>query len=151
MKRQNVKLTKDGLNLVTVLFYNNINERGGLYNKEVFLTKGFSGDTRYLFQLIGNLGGHPRNEDLNEDVNYVILSNDMLNTFDLDKSDDFFIELEEKLNQNNSPYRKMKFISEEQLIQYFENRIKLTDDEASNVLLKKYKESKKTKTSQILF
>ncbi|MDR1182684.1 MAG: hypothetical protein LBL13_11960 [Bacteroidales bacterium] len=151
MKKQNVKLTKEGLNLVTVLCYSNIGEMSGLYDKEVFFTKSFCGDIKYLHQLTGNLGGHPRNENLNEEIDYVILSNAILDAFDLNNLDVFFVELEDKLNRNNSPYRKIKFISEEQLIQYFENRIKLTGDEASNALLAKYKESKKANIPQTLF
>jgi hypothetical protein len=151
MKKQKVKLTKEGLELVTALCYSTIGEMSGFYDKEVFFTEGFKGDVKYLYQLTGNLGGHPRYENLNEEVNCIILSNKILDTFD---SNAFFVDLENKLNQNNSPYRRIKFISEDQLIQYFENRIKMTEDESSNVLMKNYKESKKntdTNTSKTLF
>jgi hypothetical protein len=148
MEKKEVKLTKEGLELVTVLNYSNLGEMSGFYDREIFFTGGFSGDLKYLFVCMGYIGGHPRSEDLNNDIDFVILSDKLLNTFDLDNMDVFFVELEGKLNQNNSPYRRIKFISEEHLIAYLEKRIKRTEDRALGDLLSKYKESKKNKKSK---
>jgi hypothetical protein len=159
VKKKNVKITKEVLDFVTVLCYSSLGEVSGLYDKEVFFTPGFAGDVKYLYQLTGNLGGHPRDENLDEDVNYVILSNNTLQTFDSDNLDVFFVDLENKLNQNNSPYRRMKFLSEEQLIQYFDLRIKRTNDKSSSDMLARYRDSveasrkknKNTNAAQTLF
>ena len=142
-KKEFIKITPEGLNLITVLNYSSIADGSGFYGKEIFLTDGFKGDTQYLFQSFGNVGAHPRNKDLDKDVSFIIISDKLIDLFESGIPVDFIADLENRLNQNNSPYRRMKFISEEQVVWYFENRAKANNDEILDDLIKKYKAGKK--------
>jgi hypothetical protein len=176
-KKEYVKITKEGLNLLTILNYSSIGDINGFYGKEVFLSAGFAGDVRYLFQSLGNLGAHPRSKDLDVDVSIIVISNKILTDFESEVSQSFVEDMDAKLNQNNSAYRRVKFISEAHLIGYLENRInsynnsqkdkELQDllirnkykpyssdcpkDELLQDLVSKYRESCKTKSQQSLF
>lgn len=146
-KKEIIKITPDGLNLVTILNYSSIAEMNGFYGKEVFFTDGFSGDTQYLFQCLGNLGAYVRDKDLGIDISIIIIGNKIIENTESELYFDFVTDLELKFNQNNSPYRKVKLLSENQLTWYVENRIKNTNDDLLDELIKKYKKSK-TKPSQ---
>ncbi|MDR1883720.1 MAG: hypothetical protein LBR26_13190 [Prevotella sp.] len=150
-KKETVKLTPEGLQLVTVLDYGSIAEMNGFYQKEVFFTAGFEGEKSYLYQALGNLGAYARDYDFDKDISLVIIGNGILESYKNGNPQSFIPELEEKLNMNSSPYRRMKFISEDQLTWYLENRIKLTEDEQLAGLIKKYRESKKKCSSGNLF
>lgn len=142
-KKETIKLTSEGLQLVTVLDYSSIAEMNGFYQKEVFFTNGFKGNKSLLYQALGNLGAYARDYDFDKEISLVVISNLILDNFYQGIEHPFIKELEEKLNQNSSPYRRMKFITEEQLIWYIENRIKLTNDDQLGGLLQKYKDSRK--------
>jgi hypothetical protein len=150
-KKQLIKITSEGLNLLTAVNFSSIAEMNGFYNKEIFFSEGFSGNVQYLFQALGSLGAHPRYKDLNIDISLIIISNKIIESLDTGNTDPFIIELEERLNRNNSAYRRMKFISENHLIWNIENRIKLTSDDVLEELIKKYKESRKQQVQQNLF
>ena len=111
-KKETVKITIDGLNLVTVLNYSSIAEMNGFYGKEVFFTDGFTGDLQYLFQSLGNLGAYARNKDFGIDISIVIIGNRIIENPESQLFIDFATDLEAKLNQNNSPYRRVKLLSE---------------------------------------
>lgn len=144
-KKEFVKLTPDGLNLVTVLDYSSMSELNTFSGKEVFFTDGFEGNVSVLFQAIGNLGAFARSSDFGKDISVAVISNKMIDNFFEGNKHSFLDELEKKLNQNNSPYRRIKFISEDQLIWYLENRAKLSSSTQMEGLLKVYKDSKKNK------
>ena len=146
-KKETVKITPEGLNLVTILNYSSIAEMNGFYGKEVYFTEGFYGDTQFLFQSLGNIGAFARNKDLDIDISIIIISNRIIENPDTELYYEFITDLESKLNQNNSPYRRIKLLSENQLIWYIENRINNTQDELLENLIKKYKSSK-TKSLQ---
>ena len=146
-KKETVKITPEGLNLVTILNYSSIADMNGFYGKEVYFTDGFFGDTQFLFQCLGNLGAFARNKDLDIDISIIIISNKIIENPDAELYYEFINDLESKFNQNNSPYRRIKLLSENQLIWYFENRINTTKDELLENLIKKYKSSK-TKSLQ---
>lgn len=116
-------------------------ELNSLYQREVFFAGKFEGNKSLLFQAIGNYGAYARDADFQKDISLVIISNKVLKDFEEGIIDPFIPELENKLNQNNSPYRRMKFISEDHLVWYIENRINQTKDELTEDLLKKYKDS----------
>lgn len=150
-KKETVKITIDGLNLVTVLNYSSIAEMNGFYGKEVFFTDGFTGDLQYLFQSLGNLGAYARNKDFGIDISIVIIGNRIIENPESQLYIDFATDLEAKLNQNNSPYRRVKLLSENQLIWYIENRVNNTKDELLDELIKKYKKSKTNSVQTDLF
>lgn len=150
-KKQIVKLTPDGLNLVTVLNNSNIAEMNGFYGKEIFFTEGFNSEILCLFQALGNLGAFARNNDLNNEIQFVIVSNQIMNNPDLTMAISFRKDYQEKLNQNNSPFRRIKLISEDHLIWYVENRAKITEDKDLDGLIKRYKSANKIPVQQQLF
>lgn len=150
-KKQIVKLTPDGLNLVTVLNNSNIAEMNGFYGKEIFFTEGFNSEILCLFQALGNLGAFARNKNLNNEIQFIIVSNQILNNPDSTLAISFRNDFQEKLNQNNSPFRRIKLISEDHLIWYVENRAKITEDKNLDELIKRYKSGNKTPTQQQLF
>jgi hypothetical protein len=149
--KQFVKLTFDGLNLLTVMNFNSIAEMSGFYGKEIFLSEGFSGNVQYLFQALGNLGAHPQSGELNNDASVVVISNTIMESLNSNNISLFIGELEKKLNQNSSPYRRMKFISENHLIWNIENRMNLTGDDNLKELIMKYKKRKNQHLQQNLF
>ncbi len=146
-KKESVKITSEGLNLLTIMNYSSIDELNGFYGKEVFFTSSFEGNTDYLFQALGNLGAFARNKDLDKDIDVVIISNKIIENVE----DNFIVDLENRLNQNSSPYRRLKFISENHLIWYLENRAKNTNDDLLEKWVSKYKSSKKLNEQQRLF
>ena len=138
-KKEIVQITPEGLKLLTVLNYSSIAEINGFYGKEVYFTEGFNSEILCLFQALGNVGAFARNKDLDSDINCIIVSNIIINNPDSELYISFVAELQDKLNQNNSPYRRIKIFSEDQLIWYIENRAKTTNDSQLSDLIKKYK------------
>ena len=67
------------------------------------------------------------------------MSNALISDFNSGTRSVFLDVLENAFNQNNSPYRKMKLISEEELIWYLENRSSTTEDDQLKQLILKYK------------
>ena len=151
LKKENVIITPEGLQLVTVLNYSSIEDINGFYGKEVFFTEGFDGELLYLFQALGNLGANARAKDFDKDIDVMIISNNIMNNMYSDLAYNFRMNLEDKLNQNNSPYRRLKFISEEHLINYILRRANSSDDDYSQELIDKYKKSVKTNKQGTLF
>ena len=150
-KKEFIKITPESLNMTMVLNYACITEMNGFYSSEVFFTDGFKGDTSYLFQALGNLGSYVREKDFGSDINFCCLSNALLSDFNSGTRSVFLDVLENAFNQNNSPYRKMKLISEEELIWYLENRSSTTEDDQLKQLILKYKNSKKQTVQPQLF
>lgn len=148
-KKETVNITPDGIKLLTVMCYNGYFD--GFYNKEVFFTDGFKGDLQYLFQALGNLGAYARSKDIDKDVEIVIISNQIADNLNADIFSQFTNDFEELLNQNNSPYRRLKFLSEKQLIWYLERRAQNTNDEDITRFIRKYKNSEKENGDNRLF
>jgi hypothetical protein len=150
-KKEFIKITSEGLNLLTVMTYGAIADTGGFYNREVYFTGGFAGKVSLLWQCLGNLGAYAPANDLDNDIHYVIISNRIMDEPDSELSRNFVSDIEARLNQNNSPYRKIRFITENHLIWYLEYRIKQRNNEQLGDLLKKYKQSRKKSVQQELF
>lgn len=146
-KKEYVKLTPEGLRLLTIMHNNVIAEGGGFYQKEVFFTEGFKSGLHYLFQALGNLGAYARNSLLDKDVSYIIISNKLLDEFDKGKSSETISYLESLLNEDSSPYRRVKFISENHLVWYLELRSSKFNDIQVKELVQKYKNN----SSPLLF
>ena len=106
---------------------------------------------QYLCQALGNLGAFPRSYDLDSDVSYIIISNSIVESFSRSETVDFLVDMQNRLNQNNSPWRRIRLLTENHLIWYLENRAKERKDEQLNNLLKKYRQSSKENALQKLF
>jgi hypothetical protein len=150
-KKEYVRLTPDGLHLVSVLNYSTIAEMNGFYGKEVFFTDGFNTEIQCLFQALGNLGSFARQIDLNNEIGYIVVSNFIMGNPDSLMSQTFLKDYQEKLNQNSSPFRRIKIIREDHLIWYIENRAKITEDNDLTELIKHYKSANKFPKQQELF
>ncbi len=140
-KKEYVKITPEGLHLATILGYNSLTDICGFYSKEVFFTEGFQGNKSFLYQALGNLGAYARDYEFEKDISIVIISDIVIENYFEKKEHSFVDELENKLNQNSSPYRRMKFMSESQLLAYLERRAKINEDEQMYGFLKGYKQS----------
>lgn len=150
-KKENVKVTPDGLQLVTVLNNSTIAEMNGFYGKEVYFSDGFNSEILSLFQVLGNLGAYARNKDWDNEIDYIIVSNFIMENSNSEGATCFYTDYQTRLNQNSSPYRRMKIITENHLIWYAETRAKSIDDELSLELIKRYKSANKVPKQQELF
>lgn len=93
-----------------------------MYEKEVFVTQGLSGNNDLFMQMIGNVGGYARQSDFDKDIDVVIFSDKMMSDFKGGYKDPFIQSLEDAINANNTPLRKLRFTTEELLLDYFKSR-----------------------------
>lgn len=174
-KREFVKVTPDGLYLLTVMNYSSLSGIGGLYETEVYFTKGFEGNISYLFQALGNVGSFAQDRNVEKETSFVIIGNKIIENPEGVLFKEFVEEFESKLNQANSPHRRLHFITENHLIWYLEKRVMLSKnsreekgrelvdeyseefekihvkDDLLDELIQKYKASKKEVRQQDLF
>lgn len=116
--KKNVCITYDGLCLKIFMDSNETS----MYGKEVFITNGMSGDVNILYQMIGNVGGYARNLDFDKDIDVIIFSDKIISDLRKNIKCSFIEHLEDFLNQKNTPYRKLRFISETNLLDYLNMR-----------------------------
>ena len=83
------------------------------YGKEIFIAPGLAGNIGIFMQLLGNLGGFARMNNFDKDISLVIIPDVMMRKYMEGEKDEFIQMLEDKINANNTPYRKLKFITEE--------------------------------------
>ena len=138
-----IKITPEGLNLMTAVSY--AGYAGGFYGKEVYFTDGFAGDTQFLFQALGNMGAYARRSNLDKEVQIVVISDKIMTEPFTSAYSDFATQFEELFNQKNSPYLRLTFMTEENLLTYILNRATNSDDNDLKEFVKKYKESKPRK------
>ena len=150
-KKEIIKITQDGLKLITILNFSSMAEINGFYGKEIYFTDGFTSEILCLFQALGNVGAFARNKDFDSDINCIIVSNKIINNSESEMYKLFITDFESKLNQNNSPYRRIKLFSEDHLIWYMENRANISNDNNLLILINRYKSSIKLLKQQTLF
>lgn len=126
--RKQIAITLEALILLTELNYASFGITNGFYNKESIFTDGFEGDIRYLFQAIGNLGGMANQGRINSSTSVVIICDKIIKHPNSALSISFLNELSDKINQNNSPYKLLKFITESQLYDYLRDKQKFGED-----------------------
>lgn len=141
-----IKITPEGLNLM--ISVSNAGYSDGFYNKEVYFTDGFKGDTQYLFQALGNIGAYARRKDIDADVTVVIVSNEIIQVPESDAYKDFVNQFENLFNQKNTPYLRLKFMSEEDLLNYLSNRAANFNDEDLKEFVRKYKATRPRKSKK---
>ena len=147
------------------------------YGREIFISSGLAGRQDVFMQMLGNVGGYARMNDFNKDIDVVIVSNYLMDRFKNGEKNDFFQKLEDAINANNTPYRKLKFTTENLLLDYLKDRANgrirqnqkdlkdknntvdlnerieasIEKDQVMLDLIKKYKESTKEPQQQNLF
>lgn len=151
-RKDYLKITYEGLKLLLASGYASINEMNGFYGKEVFFSEGFD-DTRkfILYQCIGNIGAYSNHTNLELDIDYIVLADQLIANPDSELYLNFVSDLEQKYNQANSPFIRMKLLAESDLINYLGNRAKRISDNHLSELLKQYKDQAKKTVSQSLF
>lgn len=172
-KKENVNLTYDALWFKIFMDSYDIK----YYGREIFISAGLSGRQDVFMQMLGNIGGYARMNDFNKDIDVVIVSNYLMDKFKNGEKDEFFQMLEDAINGNNTPYRKLKFTTENLLLDYLKDRASgrirqnqkdlkekdnteelnerieasIEKDQVMLNLIKKYKESTKEPQQQNLF
>src|SRR5690554_5800452 len=94
-----IKVTPEGL--ILMVSVSNAGYSDGFYGKEVYLTDGFTGDTQYLFQALGNIGAYARSNNLGSDVSIVVISEQILSDPYSQLYFDFAKQFEVLFNQKN--------------------------------------------------
>lgn len=115
--------------------------------------------------------------DFDKDITIVILSDNMMQRFKQGDKDAFIQMIEDKINASNTPYRKLKFTTEERVLDYMDSRARghvlqnkkdlkdkknsadlneriqaaIDRDELMLDMVKRYKESTKIPQQQDLF
>lgn len=147
------------------------------YGKEIFISIGLAGKKDIFMQMLGNVGGYARMVDFDKDITVVVISDNMMQRFKEGDKDVFIQMIEDKINASNTPYRKLKFTTEERVLDYMDTRAKgrisqnkkdlkdktntedlnerinasITRDEVMLDMIKRYKESTKIPQQQDLF
>lgn len=152
-KKENIKITFDS---IWFKIFMDSNETY-FYGKEIFIAPGLSGDKFKFFQLIGNVGGYSRDNDFDKDIDVVVIPDKLLERLRNNDKDPFLQNLEDLINSNNTPYRKLIFITEELTLNYLTDRAKgilNSNSSVDHILLnqiKLYKSSAKEVKQQSLF
>ena len=137
---EKIKITPEGLNLM--ISVSNAGYSDGFYGKEVYFTDGFTGDTQYLFQALGNMGAYARSNNLDNEVSIIIVANKIL-TEPYEVIYNAFVEQFTNLfNQKNTPFLRFIFMSEDNLISRIMNRANNFNDGNLKEFIRKYKASK---------
>jgi hypothetical protein len=136
--KDKIIITRDGLLLLCAMC--NYGYFDGFYNKSVYFTEGFRGDRQYLFQALGNIGATATRQ-IEEDVSVVIVGDKIIDSYKDGLYDDFAGTFQELINRKNSPFRKIMFLTEKDLISRLKRRVEKFNDDNISVLLKKYKKS----------
>jgi len=106
--------------------------------KEVYFSPGQLNNRYVVFQLIGNLGGHPNDYEFNSTTDYFILGDTIYKESDFDYHE-VIKDLERRLNQKGRPYKGLKIITESTLLEYCIIRNEAIKDSATSKLIKALK------------
>lgn len=136
---EKIKITPEGLNLM--ISVSNAGYSDGFYGKEVYFTDGFTGDTQYLFQALGNMGAYARRSNLDNEVSIVIVANTILTEPYEEVYYTFVEQFTDLFNQKNTPFLRLIFMSEDNLISRIMNRANNFNDDTLKEFIKKYKAS----------
>ncbi len=172
-KKESVNLTYDALWFKIFMDSYDIK----FYGREIFISSGLSGRRDLFMQMLGNVGGYARMNDFNKDIDVVVVSNYLMDKFKAGEKNEFFQLLEDAINGNNTPYRKLKFTTESLVLDYLKDRANgrirqnqkdlkakdntenlneriqssISKDELMLSMIKKYKDSAKELQEQSLF
>lgn len=117
-KKENVNLTYDALWFK--IFMDSLDIK--FYGKEIFISSGLAGNQGVFMQLIGNIGGYARMVDFEKDIEVVVISDKMLSDFKSGIKDEFIQLVEDRINESNTAFRKLKFTTENLLLETLKTR-----------------------------
>ena len=118
IKKENVNLTYDALWFKTFMDSGEMT----FYNREIFISPGMAGRLDIFMQLLGNVGGYARTTNFDKDIDVVVVSDYLMKKFKNGEKDEFFQMLEDLINANATPYRKLKFVTESIVLDYLNTR-----------------------------
>jgi hypothetical protein len=99
-----------------------------LYGLDVFFTKGLNHNKYHLYGIVGLLGGHPNDYDLDNSIKVFVLSDALFDQMKMGTKDEILILLESKLNAKGQLFKDILIITESALIDYVKNRISIYGD-----------------------
>lgn len=118
VKKEKLELTYEAL--VFKIFMDS--SESSFYGKEIFITSGLAGKKDIFMQLLGNVGGYARLNDFDKDIDVVIFTDSMVRRYKDGDKDTFIQSLEDLINASNTPYRKLRFTTEERVLDYMKTR-----------------------------
>ena len=118
VKKDKVNLTYDALWFK--IFMDSVDIK--YYGREIFIAPGLAGDKNVFMQLLGNLGAYAREKDFDKDISLVVIPDKMMKRYKDGDKDEFIQMLEDRINASNTPYRKLKFITEELALDVMKTR-----------------------------
>jgi|GEM_PF-5443478 len=130
-----IKIDQESINEYSKLFFEQsaINE---FSNKNIFFTDNLISQNNE-FQIIGNLGGIPSQQEFKNETDYLIISN---HDFELVKNGfvtDFLLQVEKKYNAKGKKHSKLKILTEAVFLNYVRTRCDKINDTATSFLLNK--------------
>ncbi|MPN63700.1 hypothetical protein SDC9_211465 [bioreactor metagenome] len=91
-------------------------------NKEFYVGENLKGNRNYIYQLIGYLGAMT-NEDIDQNTNIILLSDNTIYNIKNECFDETVEYIQNLYNSNKSVNLTFKFISEEDFMEYYRNRV----------------------------
>lgn len=137
-KKEFIKITVDRLKTLSASTFTDLSDRDGLYGQEVFFTNGYDERVYILYQCLGNIGAHSNRTIMEPDIEYIVIADKIINNPLSELCLSFINDYENKINQTNSPYQRVKIIAEYDLIKYLKNRANKYDDAVLLELVNKY-------------
>lgn len=118
VKKEQLNLTYDALAFKVFMD----SGETSFYGKEIYIVPGLAGNKDIFMQLLGNVGGYARLNDFDKDIDVVIFPDSVMNRLKEGYKDEFIRTLEDLINNNNTPYRKLWFTTEERVIDFMKTR-----------------------------
>ena len=107
------------------------------YNKNVFITQGL-GESKYIiFQILGNLGGLAIDYEFTTEIDYIIVTDSLINDLREGKKIEQLRLIETKINDKGKNYENLKIISESAFLSYVKIRSETINDNVTLNLLNK--------------
>jgi hypothetical protein len=106
-----------------------------LYDKEIYVTQGIKSKKHIVFQMIGNLGGHPNDYEFKSYIGVFVLGDLLLEKLLNGEVDATIKDLENRLNAKGNYYKDLIIITESTLIEFVKRRILKYNDSATQYLV----------------
>ncbi len=128
------------LNFETINIHNNLfiekSKSNQFYNKNVFFTQKLKGSKYNQFQVIGNLGGIPSDNEFNSETDFYIISEEIMQDLKNGKIDNQIVELEKKINAKGKKHIKLKILTENIFLEHIYKRCSDINDNATLHLIR---------------
>lgn len=106
------------------------------YDKNVFFTQKLKGSKYNQFQVIGNLGGIPSENEFSTETAFYIISNEIFEDLKNGNIDNQISELEKKINLKGKKHTKLKILTEKVFLEHIQKRCIEINDQVTLHLIK---------------